>query len=147
MLREEFVMRKLVIMFVVGLAALALAPQGAVAVKLTQQQVQTVCNGKSACAKDCGLNGEHQCIFACNKTGCSGTCPTCGVKTRMVFPNRYGNRVVRAEMVMPVSTYRAHRPTYCEWCYASCPPGWGGRLCRVHCQSRGGCQRPVVRHP
>jgi hypothetical protein len=74
------------IMFIVGLAALA-APQAAeAAVKLTQQQVQTVCNGKSVCSKDCGLNGEHHCIFACNKTGCSGTCQTCGVNTRWFFP-------------------------------------------------------------
>lgn len=141
-------MRKL--MLIIGLAALGIMAlhRAEAAVKLTQTQVQTVCNGKNSCVKDCGLNGEHICIFACGTKTCSGACSTCGVKTRSVFPNLYSNRVVRAQLALPVRTsYRAGRPTYCEWCYASCPQGWGGSLCRLHCQTRGGCKPPIVRHP
>jgi hypothetical protein len=94
-------MRKL-IMFVLGLTALALAPSDAeAAVKLTKQQVQTVCNGKNSCVKDCGLNGEHTCNFACGKDTCSGVCLTCGVKARAMFPNLYSNRVVRRTVNAP----------------------------------------------
>jgi hypothetical protein len=141
------------IMLIVGFAALALVSHQAAAVKLSSEQVKTVCGNKlqssggvDYCVKKCGLNQEHSCDFSCYKGSCQGLCTTCGVKAR-ILPHPYSNRVVRAAMVMPVSTYRAHRPTYCEWCYASCPPGWGGWLCRVHCQSRGGCQPPIVRHP
>ena len=93
------------IMFIIGLAAFAMALQGAeAAVKLTQAKVQSVCNGKNSCVKDCGLNGEHTCTFVCWQGVCSGACSTCGVKTRSVFPNSYSNRVVRAELALPLRT-------------------------------------------
>ena len=140
-------------MFIFGLAAFALAPHEAMGeVKLTAQQVETVCGktpGNIGCSKKCGLNNEHTCDFGCNPPDqCRGLCTTCGVKERRIFLNRYSNRVTRASLALPVRAgYRARRPTYCEWCYASCPQGWGGWLCRVHCQSRGGCKPPVLTHP
>jgi hypothetical protein len=142
------------ILFIVGLLAIALIPHDAAAVKLAQQQVKDVCGKKlrtggdaMGCTKQCGLNNEHTCDFGCKGNDCNGSCMTCGVKARII-PHPYANRVVRAELAMPMrASYRARRPSYCEWCYASCPPGWGGWLCRLHCQSRGGCQPPVVRHP
>lgn len=54
-------MRRLVLIFLVGLAAIVATPNFAEAkgVKLTKQQVQTVCNGATACLKACGLKGTH----------------------------------------------------------------------------------------
>lgn len=146
-------MRKPII-FIIGLVVLALFAGEAAAVKLSEQQVKTTCGSKlqssgcvDYCQKKCGLNGEHNCDFSCNKGNCQGLCTSCGATAR-VFPNRYGNRVVRAQLALPVRTsYRAGRPTYCEWCYASVPQGWGGSLCRQHCQTRGGCKPPIVVHP
>jgi hypothetical protein len=147
-------MRKSIIC-IIGLAALALFATEAEAVKLTQQQVKNTCgsklqssNGVDYCVKKCGLNGEHSCDFSCHQGNCQGLCTTCKVKGRTVLPNRYGNRVVRADLALPVRVRFAagHSPTYCEWCYAGCPPGFGGWLCRLHCQTRGGCQSPVT-HP
>jgi hypothetical protein len=98
-------MRKRV-MFIVGLAAFVLLPhEVAAATKLTSQQVESVCgkklkteaSGVSGCRKDCGLNSEHSCDFACYKGGCWGDCVTCprGEKRTGFFPNLYSNRVVR----------------------------------------------------
>jgi len=97
-------MRKLVLMIIVGLAAFALFPSEAGAVKITQQQVNNVCGSKlqsagghTGCVKTCGLNKEHQCDFDCTKQGCEGTCVTCGVKVERsgFFGKIYSNRVVR----------------------------------------------------
>ena len=91
-------MRNLILMFLVGLGAFALAPHPADAapIKLTKQQVQTVCDGSKYCTRDCGLKGEHLCEFKCDKKdNCSGSCESCGVKTRPLFPNLYSNRVIR----------------------------------------------------
>jgi hypothetical protein len=141
-------------MFIIGLATLALFATEAAAVKITEQQVKNVCGSKlqsaggaMGCSKKCGLNQEHTCDFSCHQGNCQGLCMTCGVRTRTGFPNRFGNRVVRADLALPLRVRYSRRPTYCEWCYAGCPQGWGGWLCRLHCQSRGGCQPPVVRHP
>ncbi len=88
-------MRKSMV-FALGLVAFALIPHHAQAdVRLTKQQVQTVCNGRTSCVKDCGLNGEHICGFKCTGSKCSGSCMTCGVKARALFPNLYANRVTR----------------------------------------------------
>jgi hypothetical protein len=95
---QEAPMRNLVLMFLVGLGAFALLSTAADAapVKLTKQQVQTVCNGGNHCVKDCGLKGTHLCEFKCDKKdNCSGSCESCGVKTRVLFPGLYSNRVVR----------------------------------------------------
>jgi hypothetical protein len=78
-------MRKSV-MLIVGLAALMLivGHVPANAVKLSQQQVETVCGknlqsngGHSGCDKACGASGEHRCVFDCSKSGCTGSCITC----------------------------------------------------------------------
>ena len=63
-------MRRLVLMFIVGLAALVLVPHAAEAkgVKLTKQQVETVCDGKQSCVRDCGLKNDHLCSFTCRTT-------------------------------------------------------------------------------
>lgn len=67
-------MRRLVLMFIVGLAALVLVPHAAEAkgVKLTKQQVETVCDGKQSCVRDCGLKNDHLCSFTCKNDKCSG---------------------------------------------------------------------------
>jgi hypothetical protein len=98
-------MRK-ALMVIVGFVAVALFPlaAGAAGIKLTQQQVSTVCGkgmtshgGSSGCTKSCGLNGEHECKYHCYKgKECQGECTTCGVKSRTVmFPGFYANRMVR----------------------------------------------------
>ncbi len=86
-------MRK-VLMLVAGLGLafsffLASSPQNAFAktilVKLTQQQVATVCGGElkpgggghSGCTKSCGAK-KHMCDYDCDKKGqCVGQCITC----------------------------------------------------------------------
>jgi hypothetical protein len=91
---------------IVGLAAFVLIPhEVAAAVKLTSQQVETVCGNKlkteasgvSGCYKDCGLNNAHYCEFTCYKGDCYGACVTCGraEKRSGFFPKLYSNRVVR----------------------------------------------------
>jgi len=98
-------MRKALVV-IVGFVAVALFPfgAGAAGVKLTQDQVSTVCGkglissgGSSGCTKTCGLNGEHECQYSCYKgKDCQGNCNTCGVKSRTVmFPGFYANRMVR----------------------------------------------------
>ena len=88
-------MRK-ALLFALGLAIFALIPHHAQAeVKLTKQQVQTVCDGRTSCVKQCGLNGEHICGFKCKGSKCGGTCMTCGAKAKVLFPHLYANRVVR----------------------------------------------------
>lgn len=91
-------MRNLVLMFLVGLGAFALLSTAvdAAPVKLTEQQVQTVCDGGKRCAKECGLNGEHLCEFKCDKKDqCSGSCLSCPGARTTLFPNFYSNRVVK----------------------------------------------------
>src|SRR5215210_2489742 len=94
------------VVFIVGLAAVVLLSHEAAAagVKLTPQQVGTVCgsglksgHGVSGCKKKCGSNGEHDCEYSCYKgKDCQGYCTTCGVKNRTIlFPNWQSNRVVR----------------------------------------------------
>ncbi len=93
-------MRKSLLVLLVGLAAFVTLPLAAEAkgVKLTKQQVQTVCNGKTACRKGCGLQGADLCDFKCKGDKCSGSCLSCGVKSVRVFPNIYSKRVVRQEV-------------------------------------------------
>jgi phage-related protein len=91
-------MRNLVLMFLVGLAAFALLSTAADAapIKLTKQQVHTVCDGGKYCTRECGLNGDQLCELKCDKKDtCSGSCLSCGVKARVLFPGLYSNRVVR----------------------------------------------------
>ncbi len=78
-------------------------------VKLTTQQVATVC-GKAlkssgsvaGCKKACGANNEHVCEFGCSKdkggTTCEGDCTTCGDNRTAVFPSFYANRMVRQSL-------------------------------------------------
>ncbi len=98
-------MRKAFVLMV-GFVAVASFPfvAGAAGVKLTPEQVGTVCGkgmtsggASSGCKKSCGLNGEHSCEYSCYKgKDCEGNCTTCGVKSRSVmFPNFYANRMVR----------------------------------------------------
>jgi hypothetical protein len=86
-------MRRLVLIFFVCLAAIITLPHAVEAkgVKLTKQQVQTVCNGKTACRKGCGLQGTDLCDFKCKGDKCSGSCLSCGVKSARVLPNHYSN--------------------------------------------------------
>jgi hypothetical protein len=80
-------MRKFLIL-VLGLAMLALfvSEVGAAGVKLTNQQVKSVCGsgmrtypgGVTGCSKACGLNNEHTCSFECSSSGCAGYCEDCG---------------------------------------------------------------------
>jgi hypothetical protein len=98
-------MRKAILLSfgVVTLVAFALVPHEAGAVKLSPEQVKTVCGSKlqssggaMGCTKACGLNGEHICDFGCYKGDCNGSCMTCGVKNvHAMFPRIYANRVVR----------------------------------------------------
>jgi len=93
------------IVYIVWLAAFALVPHKATAdpVKLTSQQVESVCgkklktetSGVSGCSKECGLNNEHSCEFGCYKGGCWGSCITCGKARSAFFPNLYSSRVIR----------------------------------------------------
>jgi hypothetical protein len=89
-------MRRLVLMLIVGLAAFVLVPHVAEAkgVKLTKSQVQTVCDGKTECRKNCGLQGNDVCDFKCKGDKCEGKCLSCG-SVRRIFPNLYSKRVVR----------------------------------------------------
>jgi len=78
----------------------------AAGVKLTTQQVATVC-GKAlqshgsvaGCKKTCGANKEHVCEYGCSKdaggTSCEGDCTTCGDKRTVLFPNIYAKRVIK----------------------------------------------------
>jgi hypothetical protein len=90
-------MRRLVLMFIVGLAAFVFVSHAADAkgVKLTKGQVQTVCDGKTECQKNCGLQGNDVCTFKCKGDKCEGKCLSCGNVSRHVFPNLYSKRVVR----------------------------------------------------
>lgn len=90
-------MRRLVLMFIVGLAALILVPHAAEAkgVKLTKQQVETVCDGEQSCVRDCGLKNDHLCSFTCKNDKCSGLCESCPGKSSRPFPNHYSKHVVR----------------------------------------------------
>jgi hypothetical protein len=90
-------MRKLVLMLIVGLAAFVLVLHVAEAkgVTLTKGQVQTVCDGKTECQKNCGLQGADTCQFKCKGDKCEGKCLSCGSVSRHVFPNLYSKRAVR----------------------------------------------------
>lgn len=84
-------MHRFVVLFALamGLAATAFAVSDVsaktIAVKLTMEQVATVCGkklqsggGHTGCAKKCGTKGEHICDYDCKKGGqCEGTCYTC----------------------------------------------------------------------
>ena len=74
-------MRRLVLMCIVGLAAFVLASHAADAkgVKLTKGQVQTVCDGKTECQKNCGLQGNDLCTFKCKGDKCEGKCLVVGM--------------------------------------------------------------------
>ena len=83
--------------------ALAVAFAGAagaktVLVKLTTQQVATVCgkdlvsgNGHAGCSKGCG---KYQCDYDCTKSGCQGQCLTCP-GTGRILPGLKSKRVVK----------------------------------------------------
>ena len=92
-------MSRFILMFILGLAALVLVPHAAEAkgVKLTKEQVLTVCNGKTNCQKYCGVTGDDLCQFKCKGGQCEGKCTTCGVvqESRHIFPNLYSKHVVR----------------------------------------------------
>jgi len=91
-------MRRLVLMLIVGFAGFVLVPHAAEAkgVKLTKEQVRTVCNGKTECQKYCGSVGTDLCHFKCKGGKCEGKCLSCGVQeSRHVFPKLYAKRVVK----------------------------------------------------
>jgi hypothetical protein len=82
----------------VALAAFALVPHEAMAVKISPQQVKNVCGkqlqqggGAMGCTKKCGLNGEHLCDFGCLGNNCNGFCLTCGVARLEVVTKRSAN--------------------------------------------------------
>jgi hypothetical protein len=90
--------------------------------------------GVIGCDRKCGVNNEHTCNFACGDDGCSGFCTTCKTGSRETT----SGPVVRAELARrAIKRSNTGLPTYCQWCYASCPR-WNW-LCKVHCQSRGQC--------
>jgi hypothetical protein len=91
-------MRRLVLFFGFVLAAFAFAANSADAapVKLTKQQVQTVCDGGNTCTRSCGLEGENLCEFKCKGDKCSGSCLSCpGQGRTALFPGFYSKRVVK----------------------------------------------------
>lgn len=49
-------------------------------VPLTRSQVMTVCEGRDACQKVCGLSERYTCSFGCGSTGCSGQCMNCSTR-------------------------------------------------------------------
>ena len=73
-------MRK-TLMAALVLGSLAILTQHAeakqITVKLSKQQVQTVCDGKEYCQKSCGSSSQYNCEFGCGPAGCGGTCLTC----------------------------------------------------------------------
>ncbi len=92
-LTREVPMRKSVLFMFgfVALAAFALVPHEAAAVKISQQNVKDVCGSKlqqsggaMGCTKKCGLNGEHLCDFGCVGNDCNGFCLSCGVRFEVV---------------------------------------------------------------
>jgi hypothetical protein len=66
------------LLIVLSLGLLGLMTQEAdaerIAVKLSKNQVATVCNGKSYCQVSCG---QYTCEFGCGSAGCHGQCLTC----------------------------------------------------------------------
>jgi hypothetical protein len=73
-------MRKsLMIVLTLGVFAFVASEAGAkqIIVRLTPNQVATVCGSTNYCEKSCGLNGEYKCGFGCGTSGCSGVCLTC----------------------------------------------------------------------
>jgi hypothetical protein len=100
-------MHRTLLVLIIGLVGALLSFEAnAAGVKLTTQQVATVC-GKAlkshgsvaGCKKSCGANNEHVCEFGCSKdkegTSCEGDCTTCGDNRTSLFPNFYANRTVR----------------------------------------------------
>jgi hypothetical protein len=90
----------------IGVATLAFAPSDAsakpITVKLTQQQVATVCGkelssagNRSGCHKNCGAGNKQICGFECdNKTKqCGGQCVTCAAR-KFPFGTAYPGHVV-----------------------------------------------------
>jgi len=91
------------ILLIAGLALAVLLPSAAsaktVVVKLTTQQVATVCGkdlqsggGHVGCTKKCG---SYQCDYDCTKSGCTGQCFTCPGQDRKVFPGLPSKRVLK----------------------------------------------------
>jgi len=91
------------LLLIAGLALAALVPNAAsaktVLVKLTTQQVATVCGkdlqsggGHVGCVKKCG---SHQCDYDCTKSGCTGQCYTCPGQDRKILPGLQSKRVVK----------------------------------------------------
>jgi hypothetical protein len=80
------------LMTVLALVTLAFVASNAEAwVRLTKDQVNTVCGNPNYCQKKCGLNKEYTCEFGCGRSGCAGTCLTCPGGPGM----RRSNRAVR----------------------------------------------------
>lgn len=72
-------MRLLLILLSMAFLALQPAPASAAGVKLTPEQVKTVCGddiksggGSTGCTKQCGLNGQNWCDYNCKKDKCEG---------------------------------------------------------------------------
>jgi len=92
------------LLLIAGLALATLIPNAAdaktVLVKLTTQQVATVCGkdlhsggGNAGCTKKCG---SHTCDYNCNKNdGCTGWCVTCPGQNRKILPGLMSKRVVK----------------------------------------------------
>jgi|RhiMetdeSRZDD1v2_1073273.scaffolds.fasta_scaffold2273242_1 hypothetical protein len=59
-----------------------------ITVQLTQNQVNTVCNGKNYCQKPCGSNKQYNCEFGCGSSGCGGTCLTCPTGQARIQPSK-----------------------------------------------------------
>jgi hypothetical protein len=75
----EMQMRFLFILLSMGFLALHVAPAEAKGVKLTPEQVKTVCGkdiqsggGNTGCTKNCGLNGQNICDYNCKGGKCEG---------------------------------------------------------------------------
>jgi hypothetical protein len=59
-----------------------------ITVRLTQNQVNTVCDGKDYCQKACGSEKQYNCEFGCGKNGCGGTCLTCPTGQARLQPSK-----------------------------------------------------------
>jgi hypothetical protein len=104
-------MRELVVLLALALGIAVLAPPvmdaaaKTIVVKLSKEQVATVCGkklssnaGVSGCFKKCGANGEHQCDYGCNKKGqCSGQCLTCPQR-KFPWGKRYPIHLVKKDV-------------------------------------------------
>jgi hypothetical protein len=138
-------MRK-AIMFIVGLAVLALISHGAAALTIvTEQQVKNVCGSKlqKGCVKGACVQG---CEVKCGNTWCSYNCckgkkcpvgENCNAFTFSVVAPGDKIKVPRPVRLSLMARSTAGMPDRCQWCYAGCAR-WNW-LCRIHCESRNGC--------